>query len=649
MRFFALLTVGLVSTTVFIGLATSPANSLDSAVLTETVRLEYFPEKTTAADDGLFSYTATTAANDTFSIPEGEEDATFTTDIYTTDIDATGFGAKLTGKNFDNALGNGVEITVTFDGSREHQLSGVSAHTKEPLPSNIYVTEPISAQAVETFQLTIKLSRNSDGSSPIIDDVEIILFDASTDDLPISGGISIAAAETEEQADVTTSATSEPEIVTRAEWGADEAYRENSEGEEIWPREYEDVKAFIIHHTAGGDGGADPASTIRGIYYWHAQVLGWGDIGYNYLIDGNGVIYKGRKGKDGVIGAHTYNSVDEINYNEGSIGIALMGCFDETGCDTAEEISPAAKKALTDLIGFKAAQLGIEPKSKVEFKGAEAKRVGGHQDYDYTYCPGSAVLGDMSDIRTDAQEAYQSYQAVSLLAERSEVALYERSDLKAQESKADADALNLNKKYGAIISYKNTGTESWAQSDMNLRVLRKSGRGITHFRHKKSWPHRYGKFAMNEETVAPGETATFTFNIKSLKKRRGRTMSLKLYDGSQYVAESKGTVTLTFTKPFAGNLAEHTLPAAMFAGTSQEVTFTFTNTGIKNWGDGVEAVLNGEPIGGFDSIVAPGESGTITTTVTAGQAGQVQDFTVKLRRQGKKISGTKQTIASRID
>ena len=62
----------------------------------------------------------------------------------------------------------------------------------------------------------------------------------------------------------------------------------NRNKKEIWPIQQAPIEKFIIHHTAGSDGGDDPAATIRGIYYWHAVVLGWGDMGYNFLIDGQG-------------------------------------------------------------------------------------------------------------------------------------------------------------------------------------------------------------------------------------------------------------------------------------------------------------------------------------------------------------------------
>ena len=97
-------------------------------------------------------------------------------------------------------------------------------------------------------------------------------------------------------------------IISRSEWEADEDWRFSGSGAEIWPTTHQTPEKFVIHHTAGSTGGNDPAGAVRGIYYWHSTVLGWGDIGYNYLIDQNGNIYEGRSGGDGVIGAHVYRN-----------------------------------------------------------------------------------------------------------------------------------------------------------------------------------------------------------------------------------------------------------------------------------------------------------------------------------------------------
>ena len=124
---------------------------------------------------------------------------------------------------------------------------------------------------------------------------------------------------------------SQPPIVLRAGWGADERLRFDSSGKETWPPAFYPVQKLIVHHTATQNDDPDPAATIRSIYYYHAVTQGWGDIGYNFLIDESGRIYEGRHTIDyplgaspteedsrgyGVTAAHAYG------YNSGTIGIA---------------------------------------------------------------------------------------------------------------------------------------------------------------------------------------------------------------------------------------------------------------------------------------------------------------------------------------
>ena len=83
-----------------------------------------------------------------------------------------------------------------------------------------------------------------------------------------------------------------PRVVSRAGWGANENIRCKG-------ADYDDgVKAIALHHTAGSNNytRAQAAAQVRAAYQYHAQNLGWCDIGYNALVDKYGTIYEGRYG-----------------------------------------------------------------------------------------------------------------------------------------------------------------------------------------------------------------------------------------------------------------------------------------------------------------------------------------------------------------
>lgn len=77
---------------------------------------------------------------------------------------------------------------------------------------------------------------------------------------------------------------------------------------------------------------------VRLIQTFHMESRSWDDIGYNFLVGGDGAVYEGR-GWDKV-GAHTLGtytiqlsafilnlSSSILGYNKGSIGIAYIGTF----------------------------------------------------------------------------------------------------------------------------------------------------------------------------------------------------------------------------------------------------------------------------------------------------------------------------------
>jgi hypothetical protein len=89
-------------------------------------------------------------------------------------------------------------------------------------------------------------------------------------------------------------AVSSVPVVSRAQWGADEGLRYEADGTESWPEEYFPVQKLTVHHTAGRNADPNPAATVRAIYRYHAVDNGWGDIGYQFLIDEAGRVYEGR-------------------------------------------------------------------------------------------------------------------------------------------------------------------------------------------------------------------------------------------------------------------------------------------------------------------------------------------------------------------
>ena len=78
-----------------------------------------------------------------------------------------------------------------------------------------------------------------------------------------------------------------PQIITRAEWGADESIRTSG-------RAFAPIRKLVVHHTASPNNPSNPPGVLRDMYRYHVVDRGYADIGYNFVIDHRGNIYEGR-------------------------------------------------------------------------------------------------------------------------------------------------------------------------------------------------------------------------------------------------------------------------------------------------------------------------------------------------------------------
>ena len=176
------------------------------------------------------------------------------------------------------------------------------------------------------------------------------------------------------------------DIVRRAEWGADESWRGGS------PHYAQAARFAVVHHTATSNDYTreDVPAILRGIYRYHTHTLGWDDIGYNFLVDRFGRVFEGRAGgvDRPVIGAHA------AGHNDGSIGVAVLGCHDREACDTAAVPAPAIE-GLDRLVAWKFAYHGIDPRGTTKQGGATTSTIIAHREVGSTACPGDRLFDQM--------------------------------------------------------------------------------------------------------------------------------------------------------------------------------------------------------------------------------------------------------------
>jgi hypothetical protein len=199
--------------------------------------------------------------------------------------------------------------------------------------------------------------------------------------------------------DTASAAATQPEILTRAQWGADESIRRGSSDL------LQTVKVGFVHHTASSnDYSPDQAAAmVRGIYAYHVKSNGWSDIGYNILVDRYGRAYEGRAGsiERHVLGAHTGG------FNVDSFGVSLLGDF------STVPPSDTTMATLSKVLAWKLGAAYRDPRGKAVLTSAgggtskfPAGRqvtfdvVSGHRDAGSTSCPGATTYARLPALRS---------------------------------------------------------------------------------------------------------------------------------------------------------------------------------------------------------------------------------------------------------
>lgn len=204
-----------------------------------------------------------------------------------------------------------------------------------------------------------------------------------------------------------------PRIVSRAEWGADETWRDPV------PKMGTTLLAGIVHHTASTNSYTpeEAPAQMRNLYAYFTKSLNYADMGYNFLVDKYGTIYEGRSGCTygdticdsatmPVQGAHT------AGLNANTFGVSAIGNFDVLAPENPEVMV----ESISSLMAWKLAPYGLDPNANAyilstDISGSSKYSAGqtavtqvisGHRDVGKTVCPGRFLYPYLNDIRARA-------------------------------------------------------------------------------------------------------------------------------------------------------------------------------------------------------------------------------------------------------
>jgi hypothetical protein len=191
-------------------------------------------------------------------------------------------------------------------------------------------------------------------------------------------------------------------IVSRTQWGAPR--------QATWRTQYASLKGAIVHHTDGTNSytRSQAPNIVKGIWNYHTYTRGWGDIGYNFLIDNFGTVYEGRSGsvasKPGqmAVGAHAAPA------NTGSVGVSVLGSY--TGSVTP---SSTVLDTISEVIAWQFAMSGVNPSGKFTYRSSSGKNIttnaiSGHRDISSTVCPGN-IYSRLGTIRSSVASKMSQY------------------------------------------------------------------------------------------------------------------------------------------------------------------------------------------------------------------------------------------------
>jgi hypothetical protein len=250
-------------------------------------------------------------------------------------------------------------------------------------------------------QVRLTLSAPNAEASPTLPYLTLVFTDASQG--PSDAAI---AAQMPAEAAAEICPPDKPPVATRTQWGCPDEQRSPY----WWRPQPTDVTHIVVHHSATPStfeewNRKSPcyqinewSAVVRAIWNYHANTLGWGDVGYNYIIDPTGQIYEGRagsqEGQRDIVGAHD-------GKNQHSMGVGFIGCYGNCGylgLQNAEPPHTMMNKGV-ELIAWKVGQKELDPHGQTPYHGRLTPVIAGGRDVTATYSPGDNLYNWLPWVR----------------------------------------------------------------------------------------------------------------------------------------------------------------------------------------------------------------------------------------------------------
>ncbi len=252
-------------------------------------------------------------------------------------------------------------------------------------------------------QYRVRLDRDRDGTTPVISEVKLHFISpgASTPELlesiegktPANRGRTVPGSQDQQFKQIAGDEVADngsfplPDYVDRESWSAHFNLTNTAN------RTPTNVTHLVVHHSAGNTNSPDFAAVVRSYWDFHANGRNWGDIGYHWLVDPDGVLYQGRAfntdGNKNIMGTHAGG------FNTNSMGICIIGDY------TNIRPTDISVSTMNEVLAWKAEERGIDPRgSSLHTPSGNVQRhISGHRDVTSTQCPGNTFYSMLPNVR----------------------------------------------------------------------------------------------------------------------------------------------------------------------------------------------------------------------------------------------------------
>lgn len=197
-----------------------------------------------------------------------------------------------------------------------------------------------------------------------------------------------------------------PAIVPRSAYGVSEVFVEWTDCSILGLSDrpgYMEPQAFAAHHTADNSTSLSGPAWVYLVWYYHTYTNGWGDVGYHYLVDRDGVVYQGR-----TPGTATPPYMVEAGhvrgYNCSSGGVVALGNYQPDIEEPLTQLTDATLQGLSRVLAWLMDDYGWRPRDLRTVKDITVYGLAGHRDFGGTACPGQDLYDRLPELRLRTEQ-----------------------------------------------------------------------------------------------------------------------------------------------------------------------------------------------------------------------------------------------------